>query len=153
MQVILRQDIPKLGRRGDVVTVKNGYARNFLLPHKLAMEATAGNRKQVADMKAASARREAQEKEGAESLAAQLAEVALTITAKAGESDQLFGSVTAMDIAEALESKGFSIDKRRVLLEEPLKTLGEYSVPVRLHREVTGAVKVTVIREETPADA
>lgn len=153
MEVILRQDIPKLGHRGDVVTVKNGYARNFLLPRKLAMEATAGNRKQVADMKAASARREAQEKEGAESLAAQLAEVSLTITAKAGESDQLFGSVTAMDIAEALEGQGFSIDKRRVLLEEPLKTLGEYSVPVRLHREVTGAVKVTVVREEEPADA
>lgn len=148
MEIILREDVEKLGRRGDVVNVKDGYARNFLLPRRLAMEATAGNRKQVADMKAAGARREAKEKSGADSLAAQLAEVVLTITAKAGESDQLFGSVTAMDVAAALESKGFAIDKRKVLLEEPIKTLGEYDVPVRLHREVTGKVKVAVVREE-----
>lgn len=148
MEVILRQDVPKLGQRGDIVTVKEGYARNFLLPRKLAMPATAGNRKQVAEMKAAAARREANEKSAAESLAAQLAGVALTIPAKAGESDQLFGSVTAMDIAAALEAKGFAIDKRKVLLEEPLKTIGEYQVPLRLHREVTASVKVDVVREE-----
>jgi len=148
MEVILREDIPKLGQRGDVVTVKNGYARNYLLPRKLAMEATPGNRKQVADMKAAAARREVTEKTGAESLAAQLAEVVVTISAKAGESDQLFGSVTTMDIAEGLEAKGFAIDKRKILLEEPIKTLGEYTVPLRLHRQVTGSVKVNVLRAE-----
>ena len=147
MEVILRQDVPQLGRRGDIVDVKAGYARNYLLPLKLAMEATAGNRKQVAEMKAAGARREATEKTSAESLAAQLAGVALTLPAKAGESDQLFGSVTAMDIASALEAHGFTIDKRKVLLEEPIKTLGEYEVPVRLHHEVTASVKVQVVRE------
>ena len=148
MEVILRADVPELGSRGDIVSVKAGYARNYLLPRKLAMEATPGNRKQVADMKAAGARREATEKSAAESLAAQLAEITIELSAKAGESDQLFGSITAMDIAEALEAKGFSIDKRKVQLEEPIKTLGEYPVPVRLHREVTGSVKVVVSREE-----
>ena len=148
MEVILRADVPELGRRGDIITVKAGYARNYLLPRKLAMEATPGNRKQVADMKAAGARREATEKTAAESLAAQLAEITVELSAKAGESDQLFGSITAMDIAEALEAKGFNIDKRKVQLEEPIKTLGEYPVPVRLHREVTGSVKVVVSREE-----
>jgi large subunit ribosomal protein L9 len=148
MEVILRADVPKLGQRGDVVTVKNGYARNYLLPRKLAMEATPGNRKQVAEMKAAAARREATEKSSADSLAAQLAEVTLTVQAKAGESDQLFGSVTAMDIAEVLEAKGFSIDRRKIELEGPIKTLGEYTVPVRLHREVSANVKVNVAREE-----
>ena len=147
MEVILRQDVPQLGRRGDIVDVKAGYARNYLLPRQLAMEATAGNRKQVAAMKAAGARREATEKTSAESLAAQLAGVVLTLPAKAGESDQLFGSVTAMDIAAALEAQGFTIDKRKVLLEEPIKTLGEYEVPVRLHHEVTASVKVNVVRE------
>jgi len=148
MEVILRSDVPELGRRGDIVTVKAGYARNYLLPHKLAMEATPGNRKQVVEMKASGARREATEKAAAESLAAQLAEVTITLTAKAGESDQLFGSVTALDIAGALEAKGFNIDKRKIHLEESIKTLGEYPVPVRLHREVTGTVKVVVSREE-----
>lgn len=148
MEIILRADIPKLGQRGDIVTVKDGYARNYLLPRKLAMEATAGSRKQVATMKAAGARREAKEKSSAESLAAQLGEQVLTIPAKAGESDQLFGSVTAIDIAAALERRGFAIDKRKVLLEEPIKTLGEYQVPLRLHREVTAEVKVNVTREE-----
>ena len=147
MEVILRQDVPQLGQRGDIVNVKDGYARNYLLPHKLAMPATESNRKQVAEMKAAAARRAATEKSGAESLAAQLAAVTLTISAKAGESDQLFGSVTAMDIAAALEAKGFGIDKRKVLLEEPIKTIGEYDVPLRLHHDVTATVKVSVVRE------
>lgn len=147
MEVILRQDVPQLGLRGDIVTVKDGYARNYLLPRKLAMEATESNRKQVAEMKAASARREATEKSAAESLADQLAALTLTIPAKAGESDQLFGSVTAMDIAAALEAQGFAIDRRKVLLEEPIKTIGEYPVPVRLHHEVTASVKVNVVRE------
>ncbi|MBI2956368.1 MAG: 50S ribosomal protein L9 [Acidobacteria bacterium] len=148
MEVILRQDIPELGQRGDIVTVKDGYARNYLLPRKLAMAATPGNRKQVADMKAAVARRDATEKASAELLAEQLAAVTLTIPARAGESDQLFGSVTSMDIAAALEAKGFSIDKRKVLLDEPIKTIGEYPVPLRLHRDLTATVKVNVTREE-----
>ena len=117
MEVILRADVPELGRRGDIITVKAGYARNYLLPRKLAMEATPGNRKQVVEMKAAGARREATEKTAAESLAAQLGEITVELTAKAGESDQLFGSITAMDIAEALEAKGFNIDKRKIHLE------------------------------------
>jgi len=149
MEVILREDIPQLGQRGDVVTVKDGYARNFLLPRKLALEATPGNLKQVESMNASSARREATEKGAAESLAAQLAEVVLTLSSKAGESDQLFGSVTAMDVAAALEAKGFSIDKRKVLLAEPIKTLGEYAVELRLHRDVIAPVKVNVVREES----
>ena len=149
MEVILREDIAKLGRRGDIVSVKDGYARNYLLPRKLAIAASESNRKQVAEMKAAAARHDAREKGAAESVAAQLGEVVLTITAKAGEQDQLFGSVTTMDIAAALEAKGFSIDKRTILLEEPIKTIGEYSVPVHLHHDVTASVKVNVTREET----
>lgn len=147
MEVILKDDVPSLGHRGEVVTVKDGYARNYLFPRKLALPATPGNRKQVEQEKAAHARREAKEQSDAEALAAMLAQVALTIPAKAGESDQLFGSITAMDIAEALALKGYTIDKRRVVLEEPIKTIGEYDVSLRLHREVTASVKVNVIRE------
>jgi large subunit ribosomal protein L9 len=148
MEVILREDVPKLGHRGEIVTVKEGYARNYLLPRKLALEATAANRKQIEEMKAAAARRRATEKSGAESLAAQLAALTLTIPAKAGESDQLFGSVTAMDIAAALEAQGFHIDKRKIALDQPLKTLGEYRVPLHLHAEVAASVQVNVVREE-----
>ena len=147
MEVILRDDVPKLGRRGDIVTVKEGYARNFLFPRQLALPASPGNRTQVEQEKAAHARHEAKEVSDADALARMLASVTLTIPAKAGESDQLFGSVTAMDIAEALAVKGYNIDKRKVLLEEPIKTIGEYDVPLRLHRDVTAPVKVNVIRE------
>lgn len=147
MEVILKDDVPSLGHRGEVVTVKDGYARNYLFPRKLALPATSGNRKQVEQEKAAHARREAKEQSDADALAAMLAQVSLTIPAKAGESDQLFGSITAMDIAEALALKGYTIDKRRVVLEEPIKTIGEYDVLLRLHREVTASVKVNVIRE------
>lgn len=147
MEVILRDDVPKLGQRGDIVTVKDGYARNFLFPRHLALPATSGNRKQVEQEKLAAARREAKEKTGAEAVSGMLADVVLTIPAKAGESDQLFGSVTAMDIAEALAAKGYNIDKRKVLLEEPIKTIGEYEVALRLHRDVTTSVKVAVVRE------
>jgi len=147
MEVILRDDLPKLGRRGEVVTVKDGYARNFLFPRKLALPATPGNRQQIEQEKAAHARREAKEVSDADALAGMLADVTLTISAKAGESDQLFGSVTAMDIAEALAVKGYNIDKRKVELEEPIKTIGEYQVPLRLHRDVTATVKVNVTRE------
>ncbi len=147
MEIILRDDVPKLGRRGEVVSVKDGYARNFLFPRKLALPATPGNRKQIEQEKAAHARREAKEVSDADALAGMLAGVTLTIAAKAGESDQLFGSVTAMDIAEALAVKGYNIDKRKVELEEPIKTIGEYQVPLRLHRDVIATVKVNVTRE------
>ncbi|MFQ5816977.1 MAG: 50S ribosomal protein L9 [Terriglobia bacterium] len=147
MEVILRDDIPTLGQRGDIVTVKAGYARNFLFPRKLALPATSGNRKQVEQEKAAHARREAKQISEAETLAQMLASLTLTIPARAAESDQLFGAVTAMDIAEALAVKGYNIDKRKVLLEEPIKTIGEYDVPLRLHRELTASVRVHVVRE------
>ncbi|MFQ5927960.1 MAG: 50S ribosomal protein L9 [Terriglobia bacterium] len=147
MEVILRDTVAKLGQRGDIVVVKAGYARNFLFPRKLALPATPGNRKQVEQEKAAHARREAKEKSEAEALAQMLASLTLTIPAKASESDQLFGAVTTMDIAEALAVKGYNIDKRKVLLEEPIKTIGEYDVPLRLHREITASVKVSVVRE------
>ncbi len=148
MEVILREDIQKLGSKGDIVTVKDGYARNYLLPQKLALLATTGTRKQVVEMKAAAARKDASQKSAAETLAEQMSAVELTFTVKAGESDQLFGSVTSMDIAEALEAKGFSIDRRKVELAEPIRTLGEYTVPVRIHREVAASVKLQVVREE-----
>lgn len=148
MEVILREDIQKLGSKGDIVTVKDGYARNYLLPQKLALLATTGTRKQVVEMKAAAARKDASQKSAAETLAEQMSAVELTFTVKAGESDQLFGSVTSMDIAEALEAKGFSIDRRKVELAEPIRTLGEYTVSVRIHREVAASVKLQVVREE-----
>ncbi|MCH7766174.1 MAG: 50S ribosomal protein L9 [Acidobacteria bacterium] len=148
MEVILREDIQELGSKGDIVTVKDGYARNYLLPQKLALLATTGTRKQVVEMKAAAARKDASQKSAAETLAEQMSAVELTFTVKAGESDQLFGSVTSMDIAEALEAKGFSIDRRKVELAEPIRTLGEYTVSVRIHREVAASVKLQVVREE-----
>lgn len=148
MEVILRADVPKLGHRGEVVKVADGYARNYLLPRKLAVTATAGNKKVVEQEKAAAARRETTERGQAEDLARQLANVTVTIARKAGEGDHLFGSVTSLDLAEALEAKGFRIDRRKIHLEEPIRNLGEYEVPLRLHREVNSALKVQVVREE-----
>lgn len=152
MEVILREDIPKLGNKGDLVTVKDGYARNYLLPFKLALPATQGTRKQVAEMKAASTRKAAKDKGAAEALATQLNAVTLVFPMKAGENDQLFGSVTTMDIAKALAGKGFSIDRRRLDLDQPIKTIGEYTVPVSLHREVEAKVRIQVVREEDQAE-
>lgn len=148
MEVILRQDVPKLGHRGDLVNVADGYARNYLLPRKLAVTASEGHRKVVEQEKASAVRREASERGDAEKLAALLAGVTLTITCKAGEGDHLFGSVTSLDVAEALAAKGFQIDRRKVHLDDPIKYLGEYEVPLRLHREVTAAVKLQIIKEE-----
>ena len=149
MEVILKEDVNNLGHRGDVVKVADGYGRNFLLPKKLAMEATATNRKQIDDMKASAIRKSAKEKSEAEALVSQLNNVALAFERKVGEHDQLFGSVTSADVAHALEQKGFNIDRRKVHLEEPLKQLGEFHIPVRLHREVTAHVAVTVKADET----
>ena len=151
MEVILKEDIEKLGHRGDVVKVAEGYGRNFLLPRKLAIEATKGNKNVIEQMKASAVRRSAKEKGEAEVLAGQIASVALEFARKVGENDHLFGSVTAGDMAEALEAKGFNIDRRKIQLDEPLKSLGEFDVPVKLHREVTARFKVTVKKEEEPA--
>lgn len=147
MEVILKEDVDNLGHRGDVVKVAQGYGRNFLLPRKLAIEATESNKSVIEQMKASSVRRSAKEKSDAESLLQQLEQVELTFTRKTGDNDHLFGSVTGADIAQALEAKGFHTERRKVHLEEPLKSLGEFLIPVRLHREVTAHVKVTVAKE------
>ena len=151
MEIILKEDVENLGHRGDVINVAQGYGRNFLLPKKLAIEATAGNKAVIEQMKSSSVRRSAREKTDAELLLAQLDAVALEFTRKTGDGDHLFGSVTAADITQALEAQGFQIERRKVHLEEPLKSVGEFLVPVRLHREVTAHVKVTVIKEAEEA--
>jgi large subunit ribosomal protein L9 len=148
MEVILREDIDKLGSRGQVVDVAPGYARNFLLPRKLAVAATAANKKIVEQERQSHLRKEARLKSEAEELARLLNGVTVTFAQKAGEHDQLFGSVTSKDIAEALERQNFHVDRRKVMLEEPIKQLGEHKAPVRLHREVTAEVTVVVVREE-----
>lgn len=151
MEVILKEDVVNLGHRGDVVKVADGYGRNFLLPKKLAMEANAANKTVIEQMKASSVRKSAKEKTEAEALVAQLDAVSLNFTRKVGENEHLFGSVTSADIAQQLESKGFTIDRRQIHLDEPLKALGEFHVPVKLHREVTAHLRVNVLREEDAA--
>jgi large subunit ribosomal protein L9 len=147
MEVILKEDVITLGHRGDVVKVAEGYGRNFLLPKQLAIEATTANKAVIDQMKASAVRKSAKEKTEAELLLKQLEQVSLEFARKVGEKDHLFGSVTPGDIAHALEGKGFTIDRRKVVMEEPLKQLGEFHVPVKLHREVTAHVKVTVVPE------
>jgi large subunit ribosomal protein L9 len=155
MEVILKEDVAKLGSRGDVVKVAEGYGRNYLIPKKLAIEATAANRAVIDQMKAAATRRLAREKGDAEALAKQFSGVELLFTRKAGEHDQLFGSVTSSDIAHELEHKGINIDRRKIQLDEPLKAIGEFNVPIKLHRDVTVPVKVKVqkdaVEEAAPA--
>jgi len=148
MEVILREDIERLGNRGQVVKVADGYARNFLLPKRLAVAATDANRKIVEQERQAHLRREAKQKTEAEDLSKLLTGVVVTIAQKAGENDQLFGSVTAKDVADALAAKNFTIDRRKVQLEDPIKQLGEFKVPVRLHKDVTAEVTVQVVKEE-----
>ena len=145
MEVILKEDVANLGHRGDVVKVADGYGRNFLLPRKLALQATLANKAVIEQMKAAAARRSATEKALAEELVTKLEPVALVFTRKSGENGQLFGSVTSSDIAGELENKGFEIDRRKIQMAEPLKALGSYEVAVKLHREVTAHVKVNVV--------
>ncbi len=147
MEVILKEDVPKLGSRGDVVKVAEGFGRNFLLPRKLAIEATTANKSVIEQMKAAAVRRSAKEKASAEELAKQFDGLSVGFQRKAGENDQLFGSVTAGDIADSLEKKGFHIDRRKVQLHEPLKSIGEFTVPVKLHKDVTTHLKVTIEKE------
>jgi len=147
MEVILKEDVPKLGARGDVVKVAEGYGRNFLLPRKLAIEATRGNRAVIEQMKQAALRRAATDKAEAEAQAKQLETVTLSFTRKAGEKDQLFGSVTSSDIGAALEAQGYSLDRRKIHLDEPLKHIGEFKVPIRLYKGVEATVKVLVDKE------
>jgi len=156
MEVILKEDVVHLGHRGEVVKVADGYGRNFLLPRKLAMQATAANKAIVEQMKTAAARRSATEKAQAEVLVAKLEPVELSFTRKSGEAGRLFGSVTSADVATALAAAGFEIDRRKIQLDEPLKTIGDFKVAIRLHREVTAQLKVKVLAEateETPAEA
>ena len=151
MEVILKEDVNKLGHRGDVVKVADGYGRNYLLPGKLAIEATAANRAVIEQMKGSALRKSAREKGDAEQTATTLSAVELVFERKVGENEHLFGSVTSGDIAHELEAKGYTIDRRKVALDEPLRSLGEYHVPVKLHREVTAHVKVTV-KSDQPED-
>ncbi|HEY7617566.1 MAG TPA: 50S ribosomal protein L9 [Terriglobales bacterium] len=147
MEVILKEDVAKLGSRGDVVKVADGFGRNYLLPRKLAIEATTGNKAVIEQMKAASVRRSAKEKAQAEELSKQFDGLSVSFIRKTGEHDQLFGSVTSGDIADALDKKGFNIDRRKIQLHEPLKTLGEFMVPIKLHKDVTTHLKVVIEKE------
>jgi len=147
MEVILREDIEKLGTRGQVVKVAAGYARNFLLPKRLAVPATEANKKIVEQERQAHLRREAKLQSEAQDLSNLMAGTVLTMHAKAGENDQLFGSITSQNIADALAQKNFSIDRRKIHLDEAIKTLGEHKVAIRLHRDVTTEVTVNVVRE------
>jgi large subunit ribosomal protein L9 len=149
MEVILKEDVNKLGHRGDVIKVADGYGRNYLLPGKLAIEATANNKAVIEQMKGSSIRKLAKEKIESEELSRKLEAVELVFERKVGENDHLFGSVTSGDIAHQLEEKGYTIDRRKISLEEPLKTLGEFHVPIKLHREVTTHLKVTVKGDQT----
>ena len=148
MEIILREDIDKLGQRGQVVKVAAGYARNFLLPRRMAVEATESNKKIVDQERDAHLRKEARLAADAQDLAKLMGSVSVTIHQKAGENDQLFGSVTAQDIANALEKQGYSIDRKKVHLEEPIKTLGDFQVTLRLHKEVSMEIPVHVVKEE-----
>ena len=148
MEIILREDIDKLGTRGQVVKVANGYARNYLLPKRLAVRATGANKKIVEQERQAHLRREAREEADAKDLAKMFEGVAVTILHKAGEQDQLFGSETAKNIAEALEQQNFTVDRRKIQLDDPIKQLGEYKVALRLHREVSVEISVTVVQEQ-----
>jgi large subunit ribosomal protein L9 len=147
MEVILREEIEQLGHRGQVVKVKAGYARNYLLPRKLAVPATEANKKIVEQERQSWLRKEAKVKADAADLAKLMEGVSVTILQKAGENDQLFGSVTAADIAVALEKQNYTIDRKKIVLDEPIKTLGEFKVPLKLHREVSVEITVKVEKE------
>jgi large subunit ribosomal protein L9 len=147
MEVILREHVDNLGRRGEIVKVAAGYARNYLLPRKLALPATEGNKKHVERERRIMEAKEAQEKGQAEAVAARLALLEVSIARRVGETEQLYGSVTAADIAEYLKGKGFEIDRRKLILPEPIKTLGDHKVPLKLHREVTVPLTVKVVKE------
>jgi len=147
MEVILREFVDKLGKRGEIVKVSNGYARNYLLPRKLALPATEGNKKHVERERKIVETREAEEKSQADAIAARLAAIDITIARRVGDTEQLYGSVTAADITEFLKAKGFEVDRRKLILPEAIKSIGEHDVPLKLHREVTVPLKVKVVKE------
>jgi large subunit ribosomal protein L9 len=149
MEVILREHVDNLGRRGEIVKVADGYARNYLLPRKLALPVTAGNKKQIERERVKFDLQEAEESKVAQALADQMANVEVVVARRVGETEALYGSVTSADLSEALAAKGFAIDRRKVQLREPIKKLGEYAVPVKLHREVVASIKVKVVAEAT----
>ena len=145
MEVILREHVDNLGRRGEIVKVAAGYARNFLLPRKLALAVTEGNKRQIARERATAEAREAQDRDAAQAVAARLEQLDVVIARRAGEGDALYGSVTSADIAESLAAQGFEVDKRKIQLADPIRTVSETAVPVKLHRDVTASVKVKVV--------
>jgi len=148
MEVILREHVETLGRRGDVVKVAEGYARNYLLPRKLALPVTENNKRQIERERKMAEARDMEEKGAAEAIAIRLTQIEVEIRRRVGENETLYGSVTTADIAQALKDKGFDIDKRKIALPEPLKALGESTVPVKIHREVTAQVKVKVVPQQ-----
>jgi large subunit ribosomal protein L9 len=147
MEVILRQHVDNLGERGQIVKVADGYARNYLLPRKLALPVTEGNKRHVERERKIVETREAEEKGQAEAMASRLSAVEVTIARRVGDTDQLYGSVTAADIAEFLKAKGFEVDRRKLVLADPIKNIGEHNVPLKLHRNVTVPLKVKVVKE------
>ena len=155
MDIILREHVEHLGKRGEIVKVSDGYARNYLLPRKLALPATDGNKKHVERERKIMETRESEEKGQAEGIAGRLNAIDIVIARRVGDTDQLYGSVTSADIAEFLKAKGFEIDRRKLILPEPIKAIGEHTVPLKLHREVTVPLKVRVVKEgaEQPPSA
>ena len=153
VELILRETIEHLGSRGDVVTVANGYARNYLLPRKLALPVTKGNRRQVEREREVAEAREAEERQAAQTLATRVAAVECTIARRVGETDTLYGSVTSVDIAEYLVTQDVKVDRRKIQLDEPIKELGEFVVPIKLHQDVTASLKVRVVKEEVVEDS
>ena len=153
MEVILREHVDNLGRRGEIVKVADGYARNYLLPRKLALLATDANKKQIERERVKFDAKEAEERRLADAVAGRLVNVEIEIARRVGETEVLYGSVTTSDIAEALAAKGVEVDRRRVHLQEPIKKLGEFDVPIRLHRDVTSTIKVRVVAEGEPEKA
>ncbi len=147
MEVILREHVDNLGNRGDVVKVASGYARNYLLPRKLALAVTDANKRQIERERAAAEARESEEREAAQGIANKLEAIEIVIARRAGEGDALYGSVTSADIAESLAAQGFDLDKRKIQLGDPIRAIGESTVPVRLHRDVTANVKVKVVAQ------
>ena len=145
MEVILREHVDNLGRRGDVVKVAEGYARNFLLPRRLALAVTEANKRQIERERAVAEARDAEERSGAETVARRIEQVEIEIARRVGENDTMYGSVTTADIAQALTAKGFEVEKRKIALHDPIKSVGEHTVPVKIHRDVTAQVKIRVV--------
>ena len=151
MEVILREHVDNLGKRGEVVKVADGYARNYLLPRKLALLATEGNKKQIEREREKFEAKEGEERKVAEAMAGRMGSLEIQIARRVGENDVLFGSVTSADVANALDAKGFEVDRRKLQLSDPIKKLGDYDVPLKLHRDVVATVKVKVVAEGTQA--